>query len=254
MANPNIVGATAACHDVNQEFYGVKTPEIGYLCRESLLFSQISGLIGGPEGEYFCTYLKMNVLEDTRLPGSFLEISKGNKQAFTAVYQAYFNRIYSTVLHYCKLNHLAEDIVQQVFYILWEKRESLTEVENPEAWLWAVARNQALKRLKAEAGNKKYADYVKERFAEESYNPLNRLILKQKDEKIEQLLARLSPRQQEIYRLNKYSGITYAGIATQLGLSKETVKEHMANALSILRRLLVTYKDELVLLLVFLGA
>ncbi len=142
-------------------------------------------------------------------------------------------------------------LLSRFFLFYGEKRETLPEIENPEAWIWVIARNQALKRLKIEAGNQKYIAYVKERFFEESTNPLHGLIQKQQNEKIEQLLSRLSPRQQEIYRLNKYAGITYSGIASRLGLSKETVKEHMANALRVLRGLIVTYKDELTLLLLW---
>lgn len=64
----------------------------------------------------------MNTSEKTDLIDLFDKISKGDNQAFTTVYQQYCSKIYSTVLQYCKLKDLAEDVTQQVFFILWGKK------------------------------------------------------------------------------------------------------------------------------------
>ncbi|MBK7099438.1 MAG: RNA polymerase sigma-70 factor [Sphingobacteriales bacterium] len=188
---------------------------------------------------------------DNSLTEAFAGLAKGDDLAFTSIYNNYFSKIFSTALHFCKIRELAEDITQQVFLVLWEERTLLYKIDNPEAWLWTITKNQALNRLKKEAQKKNYYNYLREFFEDEAQTPFVQLLQKQKGERIEHLVSLLSPRQQQIYRMNKYCGVTYKEIAFQLGLSKETVKEHMANALKNLKQLLYNYKDELLILLFF---
>ncbi|MGN6436321.1 MAG: RNA polymerase sigma factor [Agriterribacter sp.] len=86
----------------------------------------------------------MNAYHEETPQSLFLKIANDDEQAFAAVFDKYYSRIYSTSLQYCKVKEYAEDITQQVFILLWEQREALINIKNPEAWLWTVTRNQTL--------------------------------------------------------------------------------------------------------------
>lgn len=184
----------------------------------------------------------------------FLAIAAGHEPSFTTLYHQYYSRIFSTALQYCKVRSLAEDIAQQVFSIVWEKRASLATIENGESWLWTVTRNQTMNLLRKESSRQTYITYIKEQFAYEEASPLQELLNKQKGERIEQIINSLSPRQQQVYKLSRNEGMTYAEIARTLAVSPDTVKEYMVNALKTMRKMLLQHKDEIIILatLIFL--
>ena len=182
----------------------------------------------------------------------FSNVAAGDKEAYSSVFNRYYDRIFNVALRYCKIQHLAEDITQQVFVILWERRAELAGIQSPEAWLRVIARNQAGNVLKKEAVRKKYRTYITELFEEEKETPLHLLISKQNDAIIEKAISNLTPRQQEIFKMSRLQAATYAEIAAHLAISKETVKEHMANALKVIRASLSEIKKELLIILLIL--
>lgn len=175
----------------------------------------------------------------------FLKIADNDMSAYLDVFKNYHGTIYSVALKYCKLHHLAEDAAQQVFVELWEKRERLSTVDDPEAWLWTVTRNQTVKILKKESTQKNYVDYLKEYFGDDEHTPICQLILKQKSTLIERIINSLPERQQETYRLSRNDGFTYLQIAKKLGIGAETVKEHIGKALKNIRIALKKHENEL---------
>lgn len=192
----------------------------------------------------------MNTLPDIELADAFASISSGNMEAFNQVFSRYYDRIYATALQYCKVDTLAEDVAQQVFLKLWEKREMLPSVKNPEGWLFTIARNQVLDILRQQVMNQRYTEYIKEIFLEEEASPEQLMINRQKKELLKRSLSQLSPKQQEVYRLNREQGLTYEEIARELGIGKATVKEHMGNALHRIRQFIMDHRHELISLLI----
>lgn len=193
----------------------------------------------------------MASFDDYDLSQLFAEISRGDTRAFTIVFDKYYSRIYSTALQYCKIKSHASDITQQVFTLLWEKRAALPEIANAEGWLWTVTKFQTLKLMRAESVRNSYVQSVKEIFQSEMDTPFDKLIIRQRSERITQIINALPPRQQEVYKLSRHQGATYADIAKQLGIGVETVKEHMSKALKVIREMMLNYRDELIILIVF---
>lgn len=188
----------------------------------------------------------MSTLPDISVANSFARIREGDAAGFEAIYTRYYDRIYSIALQYSKVEETAEDVVQQVFLKVWEKRNTLAEINNPEAWLFTLARNQVLDVLKKQASSVKYKKYVQELFSEsQETSPEHLLIIRQRKELLERSLQELSPKQLEVYRLNREKGMTYEEIAQHLGIGHATVKEHIANALAKIRRFLLEHKEEL---------
>lgn len=81
----------------------------------------------------------------------FKEVSEGNEQAFQLVFKRYYQRMFSFAGTVVKSPHLAEEIVQEVFIRLWEQRELLAEISNPENYFFIVIRNRAYNYLRAAA-------------------------------------------------------------------------------------------------------
>lgn len=194
----------------------------------------------------------MNLSNDTEIVHLFSRIAAGDEKAFVEVFNRYNDVIYSTALQYCKTRQLSEDVVQQVFMTLWDKRSMLNEVENGIGWLWTITRNQAISILKRESRKESYITYAKELFSIEQDTPLQKLELRLKRNLIDTAINDLSPRQQQVYRMSRYEGATYAQIGEKLGIGAETVKEHIAKALKAIRQRLSLHRDDLLFFLIIL--
>ncbi len=179
----------------------------------------------------------------------FKLISAGHEPSFTTLYQQYYGLVFSTALQYCKMKTVAEDIAQHVFFVVWKKRSTLMSIDKGESWLWTVARNEATNVVRKEVYRRAYMNYIKERFEEEHDTPLSRILNKQKRERIEAIINTLPLRQQQVYRLSRGEGMSYAAIAKTLKISPETVKDYMSGALKNMRRMLLQYKGEILVTL-----
>jgi RNA polymerase sigma-70 factor (ECF subfamily) len=185
--------------------------------------------------------------DDTEL---FQLIAGGDVEAYRQIFSKYFPKVFEAALAYTKVPEQAEDIVQGVFLKLWEKREQLSIIKSPKDWLFIVARNDIMSGFKKQASQQNYLNHLKEVFREEEGTPEEMLILRQKDEVLKQAVERLSNKQREAYQLSREEGLSYAEIAERMQISKNTVREHIANSLKSIRNFLFIHKDELVTLIV----
>ncbi len=70
----------------------------------------------------------------------FQQLCVGSKEAFRKIYLDFYEQIYATALAYGKNEWLADDVTQQIFLKLWERRKELSGLENPAGWLHRAAR------------------------------------------------------------------------------------------------------------------
>jgi RNA polymerase sigma-70 factor (ECF subfamily) len=168
------------------------------------------------------------------------------EQAFQFLFQQYYNRIFGNTLQLVKIRAVAEDIAQQVFMKAWEKREQLTDLEQPAAWLFQIARNLMADRLRDEFKKEQYTTYALELLEMQSASPEDVLMLRQKRELLHRSVQTLSPRQKEVYRLSTEEGLSYHEIADRLGITRDTVKEHLQIARTKIKQYLSEHREELI--------
>lgn len=174
----------------------------------------------------------------------FRLIAAGDEQAFAELFGWSYDKIYSVALMYLKIHEAAEDITQQVFLKLWEKRASLAAVEEPSSYLFTIARNEILNLFRRKTTQEHYRQFVLELFRQEEHTPEQQLIIKQKALLMEDIVRQLPLRQQEAFRLSREKGLSYEQIAVQMGVSVPTVKEHISKALAHIRTLLMANRNE----------
>lgn len=181
-----------------------------------------------------------------------LRIADGDEQAFAAVFKRYFHHMYLTILRYTKRHSDAEDIVQQVFVKLWEKRESVAAIEELDKWLFTVALNEFRMRFRRNVLSDQYRQHLAEIFDEEYASPEEMLISRQKAAIVSKAIGNLSPKQQEAYLLSREEGLTYAQIATKMGLEPTTVKEHISRAVKAIKAFILEHRQEFLLVILLI--
>jgi len=137
---------------------------------------------------------------------------------------------------------IAEGIVLDVFLKLWIGRYLILEIKNVEAFLQKVALNKALDFLRLVARQKKLQVLIDKEILQGNVIPADHSLLENEcAEIINKALASLSPQRRLILDLSRNDGMTHDEIAIHLNLSRNTVRNTIADGLKILRKYLTDH-------------
>jgi len=177
------------------------------------------------------------------------ELQAGNEEAFATLYRHYSPILYINVLKIVQDPAIAEEIIQELFTRVWQKKDAKGIVENFSGYLYRIAQNlvhdffrrlrrdqQLMKRFGSIA-TRNYED-VEEQFYQ-----------KQSSEILQKAIDQLSQQQKKAYELVKTEGHTYKETAEIMGISPFTVKEYLAAAKKSIRDFLVNNINLLALLI-----
>jgi len=159
------------------------------------------------------------------------QVANGDETAFSKLYYGYHNILGIYIYQLTQSRELSEEIVQDVFLKIWVGRKALTGVTNFKAWLFIVSKNQALNSLRTitkERTLKKDLSRDYEHSSginEESFDNDSYILL-------EQAINQLPEQQRKVFILSRYRRLKYKEIATELKLSRETVKSYLGLAVS----------------------
>jgi len=179
-----------------------------------------------------------------------LELSQGSELAFTILYNRYKNLVYSTALKITKSKVLSEEVVQDIFLKIWQNHEKLTEIASIENYLFIISRNHIFDMIKKIARETTLATNIE--YKNTSSEDTDTAI---KDDQyniiLNKIVDQLPPQQQKIYKMAKWDGLSHQKIGEDLGISPETVKKHMAQALKFVRVKISPYMNLFVAMLLF---
>ncbi|SDL12979.1 RNA polymerase sigma-70 factor, ECF subfamily [Catalinimonas alkaloidigena] len=155
-----------------------------------------------------------------------------------AALQTLFTRHYRPLCDFaCQLTKspdLAEEVVADIFLILWQKRRELEIHTSLRAYLYVAVRRRALQVVKKEHVWDGLDESV-EHAATEPFNPLDVLLFRELNYRIDHLVDRLPDPDRLMLRL-KMSGLTYKEIAETLELSVKTVEYRLAKSIERVKR------------------
>jgi RNA polymerase sigma-70 factor (ECF subfamily) len=163
------------------------------------------------------------------------QVSQDNEEAFRKVFDHYKAPFYATAFRMTHAAGTAEEIVQEVFVMLWVKRKLAARAKNPEGYVFTILHNciyAHFRKLAQERLLRSKAGQAEE----ESESPVESLLLEKEHRGIiENVISRLPPQQKIIYKLAKQEGMSREDIARQLNISPNTVRNHLAAAVVHLR-------------------
>ena len=164
-----------------------------------------------------------------------LRIKAGEKTAFQELFERYAPRIYQFSLSYLKNKADAEELVQDIFLKIWEKREMLDVSKNIKSFIFKVAVNTIYDFIRHKNIENAFNDFARANFETDSNNTWHTVIFDEMTANLKELVAKLPEQQQKIFQLSKEEGLASEEIAEKLNLSKRTVENHLYRAVSFLK-------------------
>ena len=156
----------------------------------------------------------------------------GEKEWFQNVFDNNYEYIRNYLYYLSGDIKLSEDLVQDVFLQLWEKRQSIRK-ETVRSFLFTVAKNAFLKNIRTKKYDLKFKSGYFEKIENES--PEFILELKEFDSTLQNTISELPEKCRIIYLMSRIDDMTYAEIAENLGVGVKAVEKQMSKALAILR-------------------
>jgi RNA polymerase sigma-70 factor (ECF subfamily) len=159
-------------------------------------------------------------------------IRQGDQAAFESLFRAFAPGLCAFLGRYVESRSVAEDLVQDLFLTLWQKRGEMEITGTVDSYLFGAARNRALNYLRHQRVADRFRTTVLERAEPVGFSEEGEIL---EMLEVQEAVETLPPRCRLIFTLHHHQGLTYADIATSLGLSVKTVDTQMGRALRALR-------------------
>jgi len=170
--------------------------------------------------------------EESRQDGILL--GADHSIAFEDVFKTHFKALHSYAFTIVKDDTTAEEMVQNVFCRLWEKKEKIRINQSLKAYLYRSVYHESLNYLKHEKVKASYQHYAA-RNMEEGIPATAKISLKELEQRLSVALNLLPEQCRTIFQMSRFEELKYREIATQLGISIKTVESQMGKALRIMR-------------------
>jgi RNA polymerase sigma-70 factor (ECF subfamily) len=190
----------------------------------------------------------MQLVDDNLL---LQQLKEGSEAAFSIIYSKYWRTIFMLAYDRLKDTKQSQDIVQDIFISLWERRENL-EIQNLSAYLHSSVRYGVYKLV---AANKVKDDFfdLSEVLSSPSSFADHRIISKELMSAYQQMIEKMPPQRQKIFKMRHEENLKTRVIAEQLNLSQKTVQNQLLSSYKNIRSLLAQLLSISIFLLTYLN-
>jgi RNA polymerase sigma-70 factor, ECF subfamily len=174
----------------------------------------------------------MSLLNEKSL---ILDLQKGSISVFEKVFSIYHKRIYNFCISLYQSPEDARETVQKVFVALWEQRLKVDENKPITCYLYSIARYMVYQEFRRQVYKKAAFDYLILNSSDFNNTTKDDVLYNELASFLESAIERLPDRQREIFKLNRFTGLTYRQIAEQLDITENTVDTQIRRALEFIR-------------------
>lgn len=154
----------------------------------------------------------------------------GDIDAFEWLYNNHKRQLLVSLLKLVKCPQTAEDILQDVFVKVWEKRKEVNPDLSFGGYLYRMASNMVVDFYRKSSRTNAYRQYLLN-FTEIGYQHVDKLLEhKESKQLLESALNNLSPQAREVFQLCRVEGKSYQEVAALLQISTNTISTHLTRA------------------------
>lgn len=174
----------------------------------------------------------MKELEDITL---LEKLRSGSRDAFTALYNRYWDKLFVIASHRLNSPQEAEEVVQEVFYNIWKHRAALHIHTSLPAYLATAVKYEVLNQLARKKRFQRYELHAVHNAPLADLSAGERLQFNDLQQQLQATIRSLPEQCRIVYRLSREQGYSRKEIATHLDISEKTVANHLTRALKVLR-------------------
>ena len=175
------------------------------------------------------------------------KLKQGDKKALETLFKTYYSSLVKFARNILKNTEQAEDITQDVFIKIWDKREDLAHISSFKAYLFMAVRNQCFNTLKVNE-RKNWLDDEPENYENYMTNHVEATLnAKHLNQKINEAIELLPEKCKLTFQLSRFENLSYKEIADTMNVSVKTVENQMGKALALLRKSVLPYLSLVVL-------
>lgn len=186
-----------------------------------------------------------------------LRLIEGDEDAFCELYATYKSRLIYFAMRFLKSREYAEDVFQDAFTVVWQSRRFINPDASFSSYLYTIMRNRILNQLRNAANEEKLKESILSQALDYTEDTKREVMLNDLKSLISHALQQLTPRQREIFEMSREAQLSHKEIADKLGISVNTVQEHISTSLKLIRTYLIKYSGseyvDLLLLLICLN-
>ena len=185
----------------------------------------------------------METIEEIEL---FNKVKNDDQCAYERLFKAHYESLCRFAFRFLEDKDEAEEVVQEVFCKIWDKRKSLSFTSSFKAYVFTSVRNKCFNHNEHMKVRHQHQAHVKHTTSEADSGMLEEVDL---ERKIEEAVATLPEQCRKVFKMNRFEGLKYKEIAEQLGISPKTVENQMGKALKVMRVHLKDYLTVLILVI-----
>lgn len=170
-----------------------------------------------------------------------LKLAADDKQAMETLFRSHYEEMCKYAFSILQDQYMAEDIVQEIFLRLWEKRKSLIIKQSFRSYLFSSTHNNCIQLIKHKCVIDRHCKETLQSAGKSSPKCDERLHLSELQKLVSQTLQSLPEQTRYVFHLSRTEGLKYAEIAQKLEISIKTVEAKMGQALKQFRSYLKEY-------------
>ena len=163
------------------------------------------------------------------------KLKSGSSEAFTAIYKMYFKKLYNSVLYLVKDEMVADELIQDLFFKVWQKRTEIDPLKSFQAYLYAVAQNLVYDHFRKLASDKRLMDKMLD--VDSYYYLHSDKLLEDKESRkiLNGAINSLTPQRRLAFTYCKLEGYSYQQASEELGISVATINSHISHSYKLIR-------------------
>lgn len=176
--------------------------------------------------------IELDLLSDQQL---LQLLAKGSQASYTVIYARYSEILFRHAYKMLEDRAEAEDVVQEVFLMLWTKRSEVAGARSLSGYLYTSVRNRILNHLTHQKVIDKYLDSMRTYMEAGGYTADELLREKELAAVIEKEIGAMPPKMREIFLMSRNEQLSHKSIGELLNISDKTVKQQVYKAVKQLK-------------------
>ncbi|EDM36952.1 RNA polymerase sigma factor (possible RNA polymerase sigma-24 factor) [Pedobacter sp. BAL39] len=162
-------------------------------------------------------------------------ILKIDEERFEHAYRTCWKDVYGIIFHYTRDEEIAEEVSQDIFASLWERRKNIEIRTSIERYLYRAAKLESFEYLRTSSSHRTHLQSALSNAIEGKNYTEEQILFNELNANISSLVSQLSSRCREVYLLSQEHGMNNKTISAKLLISEKTVEYHLYRAINFLR-------------------